>query len=349
MSEEIKKIVVGMIGLANFGAYRRKQMHASGRFIIAAVCDRNAEALAAVAAEEQAKSYTDYSLMLAHPGLEAVVISTGADSHAALAIEAMRRGLHVFVEKPLCCSVSEAEALRKTAHETGRVFGLGHGHCPSDPLFSLAKDMIASGRLGTIVSFEENSSHSGGLEIKPGDWRGLAERNPGGMLFQCGVHALHSLAYLFGPVLAVQSMMRYDANPNTETADAANVLLQCGNGIIGTLNCYHVTAYCHELRIFGTGGNLYLDTYKQLAWFQPRKRNDVEEREALPLPAAASTHVYVNLVSWYNGIRSGAQVYPGLEDGIAAVLPVFAAEQSAREKRQIAIGDLHALAFAEKP
>ena len=331
MELTVDKLTVGMIGVANFGATRRKRIRESGRITIAAVCDRNAEVLAAAAAEEQAAAYTAFDAMLLHPGLEAVVISTGADSHARFAIEAMRKGLHVFMEKPLCCSVAEVEALRQAMRETGRVVGVGHTHCPSDPLYTLAKRYMAEGRLGTMVAFEENSSHSGGLEIKKGDWRGLADRNPGGMLFQCGVHALHGLAYLFGPVDAVQAMIRNDANPNTETADAANVLLHCrSGGVIGTLNCYHVTAYCHELRIFGTKGNLYLDTHKQLAWFQPRRCNEIEERESVPVPPASERHAYEGLISWCDGIRKGTPVYPGLEDGIAAVLPVFAAEQSGR-------------------
>ena len=337
----MNKLVVGMIGVAQFGVYRRKQMRASGRFAIAAVCDRNAQALAAAAVEEQAAAYKDFDAMLEHPGLEGVVISTGADSHASLSIAAMRKGLDVFVEKPLCCSMAEVDALRQAARETGRVIGLGHNHCVSDPLLNLAKRYIDEGLLGTVVAFEENSSHSGGLEIKPGDWRGLADRNPGGMLFQCGVHAFHGMAYLFGQVDTVQAMMRYDANPNTETADAANVLLHCANGVIGTLNCYHVTAYCHELRIFGTKGNLYLDTHKNLAWFQPRKCGEVEERESVPVPPAPEGYAYGNLGSWFDGIRSGTPVYPGLEDGVAAVLPVFAAEQSAGSGKHVTVFDSH--------
>ena len=136
------KLTVGMIGVANFGAFRRKQMRASGHFTLAAVCDRNAESLAAAVTEEQSAAYTDFAAMLAHPGLEGVVISTGADSHASLAIAAMRKGLHVFVEKPLCCFVAEVDALRQAARETGRVIGLGHNHCVSDPLLNLAKRFI---------------------------------------------------------------------------------------------------------------------------------------------------------------------------------------------------------------
>jgi predicted dehydrogenase len=333
-------LVVGMIGVWGFGAYRRERMRETGLFKIAAVCDRNEEALSKVAAEEGAVAYSDFDAMLGHPGLEAVVISTGADSHAQFAIAAMRRGLHVFVEKPLCTSVAEIAALREAARETGKVVGLGHKHSASDPLLVLAKRYIEEGLLGTVVCFEDNSSHSGGLEIQAGDWRGLAKSNPGGMLFQCGVHELHSLAFLFGPPVAVQAMMRYNANSNTETADAANVLLRYSGGLVGTLNCYHVTPYIHELRIFGTKGALYFDTFEKKGWFQERKRNEIESREPLEIPEVSPDHNCANLISWFQGIRSNTPVYPGLEDGIQAVFPVFAAEIADKERREVEISPL---------
>lgn len=333
----MKPVTIAQIGVANFGAYRRQQIRDSLRFALVAVCDRNPQAIEQASAQENATAYQDYAKMLEHPGLEGVVISTGADSHAALAITAMKRGLHVFIEKPLCCSVDEVRQLREVAQQTGRVVGMGHNHCPSEPISSLIKRYIDDGRLGKVVAFEENSSHSGGLEIKPGDWRGLAERNPGGMLFQCGVHAFHGLAYLFGAPESVQAVMRFNANPDTQTADAANVLLRYPSGLVGTLNCYHVTAYCHELRIFGTKGNLYFDTHKREGWFQARRRNEVELREPLEMEPVPAHHRYANLLSWADGIRQGTPVYPSLEDGIAAVLPVFAAEASEKQRREIRV------------
>jgi predicted dehydrogenase len=331
---------VGIIGVANFGAYRRQTLRQSGRFQVVAVCDRNEQSLAAAAKEENAKAYADFDAMLKHPGLEALVVSTGADTHARFSVAAMRAGLHVFVEKPLCTSVAEVQELRRAQRETARVVGVGHSHCPSDSLLKLARGLIEQGKLGVVTAYEENSSHSGGLEIKPGDWRGLAERNPGGMLFQCGVHALHGLSWLFGPVAAVQAMMRYDANPNTQTADAANVLLRHPTGLIGTLNCYHTTAYCHELRIFGTKGNLYFDTNDKKGWFQPRRRGEVEEREPLTIPAPPPGFVHANVDSWFDAIRGGDVCYPSLEDGIQAVLPVFAAESAAKQRREVSLREL---------
>ena len=336
------KLTLGMIGVAGFGGHRRHLIRQSGRFQIAAVCDRNPDALAKAAAEESAKTYTDFDALLHQPGLDGIVVSTGGDTHAQFAIAALRAGKHVFIEKPLCPSVAEVNELRRVQKETGKAIGMGHNHCPTDGLLKLAREYVTSGKLGVVATYEENSSHSGGLEIKPGDWRGLADRNPGGMLFQCGVHALHGLNWLFSPVTAVQAMMRYDANPVTQTADVANVLLRHANGLVGTLNCYHVTAYCHELRIFGTKGNFYCDTFQRKAWFQERRNGPIEERVPVPVPASEPDHDCGNLIEWYDAIRGGKPNYPALEDGAQAVLPVFAAELASKERREVSVAELSA-------
>lgn len=335
-----KQLAVGIVGVANFGWTRRQLIRRAGGFQIAAVCDRNADALAKAATEENAQPYTEFAAMLRQPGLDGIVVSTGADSHAAFAIAALRAGKHVFIEKPLCPSVAEVAELRRVQRETGKAIGLGHAHCPTDGLLKLVREYIDSGKLGVVATYEENSSHSGGLVIKPGDWRGLADRNPGGMLFQCGVHALHGLNWLFSPIVAVQAMMRYDANPVTQTADVANVLLRHANGLVGTLNCYHVTAYCHELRVFGSKGNLYCDTFQRLAWFQERHNGPREERVPVAVPASDPAHDCAGLHAWHAAICAGTPNYPNLEDGARAVLPVFAAELAAKERREVSLPEM---------
>lgn len=333
----MKPLNIGMIGVANYGKHRRHLLRKAGAFRLVAVSARKPDVLAQVAAEENATPYPDFDTMLKHPGLEGVVICTGADTHASLTIAALRAGIPVFVEKPLCPTAAEVEELRRVQRETGLPVALGHNHCPSDGLMKLMRDYIQSGKLGTVATYEANTSHSGGLEIKPGDWRALADRNPGGMLFQCGVHALHDINWLFSPVTAVQAMMRYDANPITETADVSNVLLRHANGLIGTLNCYHITGYCHEIRIFGTKGNLYCDTFERKAWFQKRDNGPREERVPVEIPASDPNHNYASLIEWHDAIRAGKPLYPGLEDGARAVMPVFAAEIAAKERREVAV------------
>ena len=52
------------------------------------------------------------------------------------------------------------------------------------------------------------------------------------------------------------------------------------------------------------------------------------------VPPNTPEHAYANLAEWHRAIREGVPNYPGLEDGIQAVMPVFAAETAARERRE---------------
>ncbi|MFW6060622.1 MAG: Gfo/Idh/MocA family protein [Phycisphaeraceae bacterium] len=331
---------VGMVGLGGFGKHRRETMRQAGYFDLVACCDRAPEVLEEVSRAEGATPYDDFDAMLAHDGLEAVVISTGADTHAPFALRAMAAGLHVFIEKPVCTCVEEGEKLREAERRTGCIIGIGHTAIEGDALARAYQPLAQQGAFGTVVCYEENSSHSGGLMIRPGDWRGAADRNPGGMLFQCGVHALHRLVQLFGPIQSVQAMMRYDAHPATETADVANVLIRHENGMLGTLNCYHITGYVHEARVFGTIGNLYVETMGAGAWFQHRQRGEPEPREPIALPEAPPEAPYLNVLNWYRAIREGGSARPSLEDGLQALFPVFAAERAAVERREVALSEL---------
>lgn len=94
--------------------------------------------------------------------------------------------------------------------ETGLVAGCGHrDHC-AEAFSRTVKRMIEDGDLGKMVTFEATTARSGGFLIGPDAWRGSREHNPGGMLFQCGVHKLHELIYDFGPVRRIRAAMCYD-------------------------------------------------------------------------------------------------------------------------------------------
>jgi predicted dehydrogenase len=82
----------------------------SDRFEVAAICDVAAENAAASAARYGVgRTCTDWRELLGEP-LDAVLVLTGG-SHAPMAIEAARAGLHVLVEKPMCFSAAEAAAM----------------------------------------------------------------------------------------------------------------------------------------------------------------------------------------------------------------------------------------------
>ncbi|MHB9024189.1 MAG: Gfo/Idh/MocA family protein [Armatimonadota bacterium] len=327
---------VGMVGLSRFGGYRRKTMRATGLFNIVSGFDILPEAFDEAMREDGVEAAPSYEAVVQRDDIEAVFISTGAKFHTEQALLAMEHGKHVFIEKPLCCSEEEVEALVNTANRTGRQVGVGHADHRFSPSDQLIRDYEQNGKVGKIAAIEVNTTHSGGLVSSPDNWRFDPDKNPGGMLFQCGVHSFHHLIGLFGPIDEVNCMLRYDVRPEVGTADVAVTLLRFRSGLLGTLNGYYVTAYNHKFRVFGTNGNLYFDTYEHLAYYQarmPQAPEPVVQVAEFPrvepprdLPGQGDT----GLRSFYKAVREGGQPSPGLQEGIRAVEVVFACDRAAK-------------------
>ena len=335
---------VVMAGVGGYGWHRRVVMRRSGLYDIVGVYDWKCDAAAQASEEEGgAEIAGSYDELVRYPGAEAVVISTGAKYHAAQVISALERGLHVFVEKPLCSTAYEIRKLIRAQEQSGLVVSVGHADHSTSGISVKIKNLIDSGKLGKVVSFEKTTAHSGGFHIKPGDWRGDKDKNPGGMLFQCGVHAIHELMYYFGPVEEVSCTMRYDVH-TTETADAACCILKFECGLIGTLNAYHVTPYRHSMNIFGSKASLYRnDRYfdEGTKILLQRMRLDNRKEELEELAFSGSDSEVAAMKNFHDAVRKGKPNYPSLLDGARCVAVVLAAEKSAaRNGKAVKISEI---------
>lgn len=102
-------------------------------------------------AYEQAERYADFRRMLDDLSgtLDAVVVSTPDHLHAVAAMEALQRGLHVYVEKPLTRTVREARALRDAADTQDVVTQMGNqGHTHPDGRRAI--EWVWDGAIGTV-------------------------------------------------------------------------------------------------------------------------------------------------------------------------------------------------------
>jgi len=237
------------------------------------------------------------------------------------------------VEKPLCSTAEELETLLDVQRRTRVVIGVGHSDHSHSAVSLKTRELITSGELGSVATFDKTTAHNGGLHIKPGDWRGDPAKNPGGMLFQCGVHAIHELMLYFGPISEVSCMLRYDVH-TTLTADVALCHLKFDSGLIGALNAYHVTPYRHTFNIFGTKANLYrderfFDEGTQLLIQKTKLDGAKEPWEPVDF-SSCSEDPCGNLRSFYDAVRNGSKCYPSIIDGALALAAVFAAEESAK-------------------
>ena len=108
-----ERLNIGVIGVAGRGG---ANLAAIGGENVVALCDADRNRLAAAhKGHPQAKTFEDYRQLLDEPDLDAVVISTPDHHHAPATMRALRRGLHVYCEKPLTHTVEEARLVAAEA------------------------------------------------------------------------------------------------------------------------------------------------------------------------------------------------------------------------------------------
>ncbi len=142
------KLNIAGIGVGGMGKSNLSQLETEN---IVALCDvDHAYAAGTFQKYPRAKVYSDYREMLdKEKSIDAVMIATPDHTHAVISMEAMRRGKHVYCQKPLTHDVYEARMLAKAARETGVTTQMGiQGHSMEGG--RLICEWIADGAIGEV-------------------------------------------------------------------------------------------------------------------------------------------------------------------------------------------------------
>jgi len=142
----------GLIGLGWFGEVHAETLSTMPGIELAAACTRRPQRLAEVADRFGVpKRYTNYHDLLADPEIDAVGVITHIYDHRDIAIDALRSGKHVFLEKPMAPTAADCDLILDAAREAPGNFMVGH-ICRFDPRVAQAKQAIDEGQIGKIVS-----------------------------------------------------------------------------------------------------------------------------------------------------------------------------------------------------
>ncbi len=150
---------IAVIGHGHWGRNLARNVDAAGA--LAAIVDPAAASRSS--AEERypdARILESASTVLEDPSIDAVVIATPAGTHGAIVSDALATGKHVFVEKPLCLELAEAEVLKAAADEAGIVLMVGH-LLLYHPAYRALKSVVAAGRLGKLQYIYSNRASLG--------------------------------------------------------------------------------------------------------------------------------------------------------------------------------------------
>lgn len=143
-----ERLQLAGIGIGGQGSHDLAELESEN---IVALCDVDSQYAAPVFARyPKAKQYADYRMMLDElPEIDGVVIATPDHTHACIALDAMRRGKHVYCEKPLTHSVWEARQLGEAARKYNVATQMGNQGQASEETRRL-QEMIADNAIGPV-------------------------------------------------------------------------------------------------------------------------------------------------------------------------------------------------------
>ena len=146
---------IGLIGSGWYGMVIAKAALQAGGVEIMAVCDVDSDHLKKSVKELESlqgtspRAFKDYQDLLQLPELEAVLIGTPPHWHALQFVDACKKGLHIYCEKPLAYDVEEGRAMVEAARKAGNIVQIGFQRRQSNS-FRKAKEFIEDGTTGKI-------------------------------------------------------------------------------------------------------------------------------------------------------------------------------------------------------
>lgn len=192
--------------------------------------------------------------LLTDDRVEIVYIATTPDVHKEQALQCLRAGKHVYLEKPMFFRWEDVLEVQQCAQQQNRRVFVAH-YRRGLPTFVKAKELIESGRLGEI----RGARIFGMLRREDlSGWRADTTVAGGGHFFETDVHALDALDFLMGSYEEAEIWAEPFADDLT-LERSVSILFRWKNGAIGSgLWCFDADSQDDTIEIFGTKGHLSL-------------------------------------------------------------------------------------------
>ncbi|MGB6106997.1 MAG: Gfo/Idh/MocA family oxidoreductase [Mycobacterium sp.] len=189
-------IGVGIVGYGPFGgmgyAHGLAATETDGLAFVG-VCDSNEERrLAAVADFPTVQGHADLASLCGADDVDVVIVATPPVLHAPIALELLRAGKHVVVEKPMCLTVKDADELLAVSAEVGRTITV-HQNRRWDGDFLALRRAVDTGLLGDVFNME---TFVGSFE-HPCRWWHSDEAFSGGAVYDWGSHHIDWILRIF--------------------------------------------------------------------------------------------------------------------------------------------------------
>ena len=234
------KVRLGIIGLGNMGASHLKKImagEAGEEITVSAVCDIKPEKLDWAKNEfgESLALFSSAEKMMDSGLVDAICVAVPHYDHPTYAIMAMKKGLHVMIEKPAGVYTEQVLEMNKVADECNVTFAIMMNQ-RTNCLYRKMREIIQSGELGAIrrTSWIITNWYRPQAYYDSGDWRATWSGEGGGVLLNQCPHNLDLWQWICGMPEKITAKLHFGKWHDIEVEDDVTAYVEYPNGATGT-------------------------------------------------------------------------------------------------------------------
>lgn len=328
----MNKVRLGVIGFGNMGYSHAKNV-IEGKIKeceLTAVCDVSQERM--VRAGDSVRKFTDVDKMFDAGIVDAILIATPHYDHTTAGIKALKKGLHVLVEKPISVHKADCQKLIAAHKRKKQVFAAMFNQ-RTDPHYTQVREVVQDGRLGKLmrVNWIITNWFRSELYYSSGQWRATWGGEGGGVLLNQCPHNLDLLQWICGMPSSVRAFCHFGKWHDIEVEDEVTACLEYRNGATGVFVASTGEAPgSNRLEIMGENGKIVVESGK--VTFTRNKVSAIEfckkskelfkspEAEEIPIVVDGNGPQHVGILqNFVDAILHGAKLIAPAHEGIHSV------------------------------
>ncbi|MFW5771483.1 MAG: Gfo/Idh/MocA family protein [Spirochaetota bacterium] len=253
MSENLQ---IGFVGCGRISNRHFEAVEANDGIDIGMVCDIDEEKAKKAASRFDVPYVTNLSKI---QNMDIITIATPSGAHPRNVMEAAETtdAKYIVCEKPVSLTVREAVEMFNFVEKKNKTL-LPVFQNRYNPLVAFARDLIVSGKLGTVYQFSVNIFWNRNDDYYKNSWHGSLDLD-GGVLYTQASHYVDMLLFFFGPIIEAKG---YGGKlRGFPTQDSISAAMSFQSGVVGSLNatvCSYGQNYRTEATIIAEKGTIRL-------------------------------------------------------------------------------------------
>lgn len=276
--------------------------------------------------------------------VEVVSICLPTHLHCQVALDALARGKHVLVEKPIAINMDEAQRMLRAAEAAKRVLYVGMTH-RFYPELREAKKLLDDGAIGSIVACNDCAlEYLGFLEVPA--WYLEKKSAGGGPALTSGIHLIDRLQWFTGDDVRSVTGCATNLYFGADVEDAGQIFLQFRNGISAQVT----VAFMREphplvcdLQVIGTRGSITVHTWRGYEiWSASGHRERLFYRDETHR-TKVQVGVDGEIGEFCASILQGRRPWPTAAESTQSLRVIEAYYRAAKTGKTVDLGDVHAI------